>query len=1107
MVTESWLSEIGGWQAMKSAREYLRVGAVAEISQEGRTFRGLVGSGQRKFRATLIAGEGKNAEVKCACPDAQRGLVCSHALAVALAAISPGSVAVPPKPPGSATPAHAGAQGQGRAGGAAPAKPPVREADIPAGEFTIYIGTDQLSPPPAVPAGRGPAASRPVAEPSVPIFLKFQPGGVSRDSAVARWMLERDLPVQSIPMRVPASELGSLLSALIGHPRVVAGMPSKDTGKNSPPNVPNCFVSSQLSLKIQTEYNKSAQTIRFRLLNSQWKPIHPQASSWLWSAKDRTFASLPHELPPLVLGFVATLMQSGQANQPIRWVAENLAALCQVLTPEADDDTLRRLRVLPAQPVFQLRLDGSLRRAEAALSALLPDNTTPATPAAYPVQDRENPFLFHARNLALERSAQRQLEDAGFKSLAGFSGSVSSGRSSASSSGSAGNTGTATYELKGDREILQFLSSDLPRFKRTFQIVEGDGWRNATRGLAIIRPKVRPPAPEKGRTGRPGDADTETSGRAGTADWLSLEVAYEAADGFSIPRSEVLRLIRSGKRDLTGKDGRRYLLDTDSCEDLEDMVQDMESHFEGGSRLAVRSRQAEVLEGFVDRPELLALHACPPLADTELHARLGNLGQMLRPYQLEGVRWMERHSRTRGGGILADEMGLGKTVQTLSLLRVLKKSPSAAPARGDSKQPPGPALVICPTSLLNNWADEAARFTPELKTHISHDSDRRESLTKLTEFDVIFTSYALIVRDLEYFTKVNFSAVILDEASYIRNPDTATAKAVRQLRAGCRFALTGTPVENSVRDLWSVFEFLVPRQLPSREDFQERFVKPLSGADPSQARPVMERLRRLIRPNLLRRTKREVAKDLPEKIEKVLYCELSGAQREVYQRLLDEGREEIRQARRRAGQGSARMTMFTVLLRLRQVCNDLRLVGIQGLDGLSPAELSGKWPVLEELLEETLAGGHKALLFSQFVGMLKLVKGQVTEQGTSHSYLDGSTQDRAGEVAAFQTDPERKLFLISLKAGGYGLNLTAADEVILIDPWWNPAVEAQAIDRAHRIGQGRPVTAYRLITRGTVEEKILKLQAQKRAIMDMTLEDDATVMSGLTDDDLEAILE
>lgn len=1102
-VTEKWLGEIGGWQALKAAREWVRVGAVTAPVQEGSTFRGLVGSGQRKFRATLTVGQGSHAESKCACPDGQRGLICSHALAVALAVISPPAPVPSPARSASATPpasaksgpwpgtgaaagaggglrpAGAGGGGQGRT---VPPEPQINEDAIPAGEFTVFIATDHLRPAAAASPTpvRGRSAASPSATTTIPVFLKFQPGGDRKDVPLATWMLKHELAVQSTPLRLPPSALGSLLDALKNHSRVEEGMPKSNANTSKISQTHSAaLIARSLQIKTQTEYIKDKQTVNIKCDAADWCPLDPQSSPWFWSSQRKAFAALPTDLPPAFLAFLAGLLQSGTVTQPIRWMVENLAALCQVLEPESDADPLRKIRVIPFQPVHRLRLDGNLRRAEARLATLLPDGTTETTPEAYPIPDPQTPLLFHTRNPAAERSAQRRLEDAGFQQ-----------------------DSRGTYELKGEREVLRFLSSDLPRFRRDFQVVEGEGWRNATRGLSIIRPKVRPPSPGSANTPVRPDGIADTPVRSSSsADWLSLEVAYEAADGFSLPRSEVLRLIRSGKRDIPGRDGRRYLLDADGCAELEDLVQDMESHFEAGNRLAVRGRQAEILEAFVDRPEILALHTCPPLDPAALKARLGTLGDTLRPYQLEGVRWMERHSRTLGGGVLADEMGLGKTVQTLALLRVLLGNrKTASPA-------PGPALVICPTSLLSNWAEEAARFTPELRTHISHDTDRHDALSKLSDFDVIFTSYALIVRDLAHYTKVTFSAVILDEASYIRNPDTATAKAVRQLRASCRFALTGTPVENSVRDLWSIFEFLVPRQLPARDDFQDRFVKPLSQADSAQARPVMERLRRLIRPNLLRRTKREVAKDLPEKIEKVLWCELTQPQREVYQRLLDEGREEIRQARRRSGQGSARMTMFTVLLRLRQICNDLRLAGVQGIEKLSPAETSGKWAVLEELLQETLDGGHKALIFSQFVSMLRLVKATVEGQGTPHSYLDGSTRDRAAEVAAFQTDPAKRLFLISLKAGGYGLNLTAADEVILIDPWWNPAVEAQAIDRAHRIGQGRPVTAYRLITRGTVEEKILKLQAQKRAVMDMTLEDDATVLTGLTDDDLEAILD
>jgi SNF2 family DNA or RNA helicase len=479
----------------------------------------------------------------------------------------------------------------------------------------------------------------------------------------------------------------------------------------------------------------------------------------------------------------------------------------------------------------------------------------------------------------------------------------------------------------------------------------------------------------------------------------------------------------------------------------------------------------------------------------KLKALLGDLGGLLRPYQLEGVRWLERLTRMKAGGLLADEMGLGKTVQTVALLRILM-------AR-QTKKTKAPALVICPTSLLSNWSEEAQRFAPELNTHISHDADRKEKFAHLTDFDVIFTSYALIVRDIIHYSQINFSAIVLDEASYIRNPDTESAKAVCSLKADVRFALTGTPVENSVKDLWSIYAFSLPRYLPIMDDFKTRFVKPLSQGNSQQSRLVMERLRRLIQPYLMRRTKKEVAKDLPEKIEKVVWCDLSKAQNEVYHRILAEGREEIRQARKRTGQGSARMTMFTVLLRLRQTCNDLKLLGIttpkKEVEG-------GKWPVLEELLNEIIEGGGKALIFSQFVGMLRMVRDKVESMNVAYSYIDGATKDRGAQVTAFQTEPSRRLFLISLKAGGYGLNLTAADNVLLVDPWWNPAVEAQAIDRAHRIGQDRPVTAYRMITRGTVEEKILKLQAQKRAIMDMAMDDDSLLMSGISDTELEEML-
>jgi SNF2 family DNA or RNA helicase len=453
------------------------------------------------------------------------------------------------------------------------------------------------------------------------------------------------------------------------------------------------------------------------------------------------------------------------------------------------------------------------------------------------------------------------------------------------------------------------------------------------------------------------------------------------------------------------------------------------------------------------------------------------------------------------GGLLGDEMGLGKTVQSIALVVMLL-------SRVDQVNRL-PVLIVCPKSLTGNWRAEFERFAPDLKVAISQGSNRADLLGRLQHYDVIITTYQLVVRDLDVLRKQSWQLLLLDEASYIRNADTDAAKALRELKACSRLALTGTPVENSTRDLWSIYHFVLPGYLGSRENFKERFELPIHGGMETPAGlAASERLKKLLRPYFLRRTKREVLKDLPEKIEQILWCEPSTAQAEVYRRVLEEGRDEIKAARKRSGQGGAKMTMFTVLLRLRQTCCDLRLTGLQKdtLGGLDQDELSGKWPMLLERLESILEGGGKVLVFSQFVQFLKLVRGALDDRQITYAYLDGSSTDRDAQVKSFQTQSDRRVFLISLKAGGYGLNLTAADHVILLDPWWNPAVESQAIDRAHRIGQQRVVTAYRLAMRGTVEERILALQAKKRGLVEASIDDQSPLMSGLQESDLEDLI-
>ncbi len=365
--------------------------------------------------------------------------------------------------------------------------------------------------------------------------------------------------------------------------------------------------------------------------------------------------------------------------------------------------------------------------------------------------------------------------------------------------------------------------------------------------------------------------------------------------------------------------------------------------------------------------------------------------------------------------------------------------------------------------------------------------------------DLVITSYPLLRRDAERYRNVPFRSAILDEAQHIKNPDSQNAQSAMSIRAEHRFVLTGTPVENSVRDIWSLMQFSMPGYLGTRDDFRSRFEQPISDSIGS---PEQKRLAKRLHPYVLRRTKCEVIPELPDKIVHVAYCELSGEQRNVYNGLLSAVRREVADAGS-AKAGKLQNTMLIALLRLRQVCCDLRLLDA---DPKADVASSGKMDLLNELIEESIDGNHRVLVFSQFVKMLHLIRSSLEDRGTKFAYLDGSTKDRKAEVDRFQAGTV-PVFLISLKAGGVGLNLTTADTVIHVDPWWNPAVEAQATDRAHRIGQEKVVTAYKLVARDTVEEKILDLQRKKQNIIDTTIESEQPLMSGLTVNDIQELLE
>jgi superfamily II DNA or RNA helicase len=459
----------------------------------------------------------------------------------------------------------------------------------------------------------------------------------------------------------------------------------------------------------------------------------------------------------------------------------------------------------------------------------------------------------------------------------------------------------------------------------------------------------------------------------------------------------------------------------------------------------------------------------------------GFVGQ-LRDYQCEGLGWMEFLREFGFGGCLADDMGVGKTAQVLAVLEARRTEGL------------GPSLVVAPKSLMFNWRAEAQQFTPQLRVLEHTGLARDASLFK--QYDLVLTTYGTMLRDAAQLAEVEFDYVVLDEAQAVKNAATASAKAVRLLRGAHRLALSGTPVENHLGELWSLFEFLNPGMLG-----EAKVLNLAGGLARNPGEDARRILAQALRPFILRRTKQQVARELPEKTEQTIYCELEGPQRKHYDELRKHYRESLLARVQSQGMAKSKMHVLEALLRLRQAACHPGLIDVKRSD-----EPSAKLDVLMDQLEELREEGHKALVFSQFTSLLTIVRSRLDAAGVPYEYLDGATRNRQAHVDAFQNDAQCGLFLISLKAGGLGLNLTAAEYVFLLDPWWNPAVEAQAVDRAHRIGQTRPVFAYRLIARDTVEEKVLELQKTKRDLADAILGGDNSLIRDLKREDLELLL-
>ncbi|WP_077490382.1 DEAD/DEAH box helicase [Sinomonas mesophila] len=586
-------------------------------------------------------------------------------------------------------------------------------------------------------------------------------------------------------------------------------------------------------------------------------------------------------------------------------------------------------------------------------------------------------------------------------------------------------------------------------------------------------------------------------------DWFDLGLMVQIA-GRSIPFQDIFTALARGRDKVLMPDKTWFRIDTPEIQRLRRLID--ESHELREWRAESTSKKPPRLSlyqaGLWDEIAELAgqteeaprwKQAVQGLLDPHALDRVpvpASLNAELRPYQEEGLQWLAFLHRHGLGGVLADDMGLGKTLQTLALILHARDA--------DSAHPKAPFLVVAPTSVVPNWAAECARFAPELRTAALADTQAKAG-TPLAETaagaDIVVTSYALFRLDYEAYADLDWAGLIMDEAQFLKNRATKAHQCARDLAAPFKLALTGTPLENNLMELWSLFAIVAPGLFPAAHHFAQDFAKPIEkNADAKR----LARLRRRVRPLMLRRTKEAVATELPEKLEQRLDVDLDPRHRKLYQQYLQREREKVLGLVEDLDRN--RFIVFRSLTLLRLMALDPALVD-EAHDGVSPAKLDA----LLEQLGDVVAEGHRALVFSQFTSFLKKAAARLEAEGIAYEYLDGTTRRRGETVARFK-EGQAPVFLISLKAGGFGLNLTEADYCFLLDPWWNPTAEAQAVDRAHRIGQTRRVMTYRLVAKGTIEEKVMELKEKKAALFASVMDDDAMFASTLTADDVRGLL-
>ena len=1048
-ITEKRLKDWAGWKAFRDGQSLYERGVVEKITTDGSFVTGMLNLGPRGMRSRFEVLSNGLVENHCPCRDNQeRGLICAHLVAMGLQLIDQRENKNPNK----------------------------RVDRIARGAKGIRVRRARKSTPGAVHAKIILELSNEWKDEIGKYYINIS---ILMQDKNKKYPITNIKPDQAIYLNRNDNELLQVLESFgsgnvknnqrysISQFVEIIKYCSSETLNLNKSNLTYKIDNKDIKTVLKMDLDRQNGEIIIDILNENFSNdslyLLGDKDGWIYS--NRCFYSLKNILPNPYRQAYKSKLRISRNNVPSFLMGDLIKIENEIEVNKSITSDLFYMK--PDKPLFRLHIKGSAASIAAKLYAIYDDGYELIAGRAdrkgnFAIPDPRDLLKYRIRNMIAEKNAVKELYKIGFE----------------------GRAGDTLRNIDGVDEVLNFLGSGVPKIQRMGWMVELEGRvKPFFEGSESVKPIVK-------------ISDNNDDG------YFNLSYEYESINS-SISENEIRDALNAG-HSFINKKGKTILLDGDAIMQALEVFEDCNNRSNLKSNMKLKSIYSSYVLSTLDQLEGIEVNANLKWMKRakDLNAQNSvekvklskNLNGKLRSYQHEGVNWL-RFLETRGFcGILADEMGLGKTVQTLAWLQL---------NRFEKEHQNLPALIICPTSLVENWEEEANKFTPDKKVLALKGSDRHKLWKRVNESNIIITSYALMRRDIEKHLNFTYSVAILDEAQQIKNRSTQNALAAKRIQAYHRVVLSGTPIENSVTDLWSIMDFLMPGYLGNHKDFHENYELPIiNGGNLGDI--AQSKLRRKLHPFLLRRLKKQVAKDLPPKIERIAPCKLTDDQAMVYKQLLDASKNRIGEMVEKEGFNKSRMEILKTLLRLRQTCNHIDLLQLENVNSKKP---SGKMELFLSLLNEAIDSSHRVLVFSQFTAMLAILKKELDKQKLQYCYLDGGTKDRQDVVRLFNSNHSIPVFLMSLKAGGTGLNLTGADMVIHFDPWWNPAVENQATDRAHRIGQKRTVYSVKLITKGTIEEKVLELQESKKNIIDATLTSDEQIMQKLTWKDVQNLLD